>query len=194
MDQLTISFRPDSPAKCTVEVNREFAPSDRVFTRDDDCSDSPLAAAILALPAVVVVRFQGNAIAIEKTDDKPWSALEERIAYAVQVNLDAAVAPSVSGSATVDEDQMFDEIEEFLERQINPSIAQHNGRVDLVDIQDSKLVVRMMGGCQGCGMANVTLKQGIETSIRKIWPSIVGIVDVTDHASGTNPYFTAEKK
>ena len=56
------------------------------------------------------------------------------------------------------------------------------------------VIVRMMGGCQGCGMANVTLRQGIEAGLRNSWPVLKGIVDITDHASGTDPYFTAEKK
>jgi Fe-S cluster biogenesis protein NfuA len=50
-------------------------------------------------------------------------------------------------------------------------------------------VVRMMGGCQGCGMANVTLRQGIEAQLKRLIPGLRGLRDVTDHASGENPYF-----
>lgn len=68
-------------------------------------------------------------------------------------------------------------------------VARHGGRVELVDVQDATVVVRMRGGCQGCGMATVTLRQGIETALRQAVPAIRGIRDITDHSAGTNPYY-----
>lgn len=68
-------------------------------------------------------------------------------------------------------------------------VARHGGKVELLDVQDATVVVRMMGGCQGCGMATVTLRQGIETALRQAVPGVRGIKDITDHASGKNPYY-----
>jgi Fe/S biogenesis protein NfuA len=81
-----------------------------------------------------------------------------------------------------------------LEDRLNPAIAAHGGRVDLVAVDDSIAYVRLSGGCQGCGMAAVTLSQGVEAEILDAVPEISEVVDVTDHASGTNPYYEAAKK
>ena len=87
-----------------------------------------------------------------------------------------------------------EKITRVLEEQINPSIAAHGGRAELVAVEDDVVYLRLSGGCQGCGMASVTLSQGIETAIRESVPDITQVVDVTDHASGTNPYYEAAKK
>jgi Fe/S biogenesis protein NfuA len=81
-----------------------------------------------------------------------------------------------------------------LERQINPSIASHGGRADLVAVEEETAYLRLSGGCQGCGMASVTLGQGIEVAIKDNVPEITNVVDVTDHAGGANPYYEAAKK
>ena len=83
---------------------------------------------------------------------------------------------------------------QVLEEQINPAIAAHGGRADLVAVEVDTAYLRLSGGCAGCGMAAVTLSQGIEVAIRESVPEIANIVDVTDHASGTNPYYEAAKK
>ena len=82
----------------------------------------------------------------------------------------------------------------IFDQRVNPMVAGHGGRVDLIDVQDGVVLVRMMGGCQGCGMASVTLRQGIEATLRQLAPEIAGLVDITDHAAGTNPYFASAKK
>jgi Fe/S biogenesis protein NfuA len=83
---------------------------------------------------------------------------------------------------------------QVLDAQINPSIASHGGRAELVAVEEGTAYLRLSGGCQGCGMASVTLTQGIEVVIKESIPEIVNVVDVTDHASGTNPYFESAKK
>jgi Fe/S biogenesis protein NfuA len=83
---------------------------------------------------------------------------------------------------------------QVLEQQINPSIAAHGGRADLVAVEDDAAYLRLSGGCAGCGMATVTLSQGIEVAIRESVPEITRVIDVTDHAAGTNPYYEAAKK
>jgi Grx4 family monothiol glutaredoxin len=86
-------------------------------------------------------------------------------------------------------DPRADHFEQLLEREINPSIASHGGVVHLCDVQGDTAWVQMGGGCQGCGMAGVTLNQGIVQRVREVIPSIQHVVDLTDHASGTNPYY-----
>lgn len=80
-------------------------------------------------------------------------------------------------------------IRDLLHERINPSIAAHGGHITLVDIQEDKAYVRLEGGCQGCGMADVTLKQGVAKEIMSLVPKITEVLDVTDHAGGANPYY-----
>ncbi|MEA2449828.1 MAG: Fe/S biosis protein NfuA [Thermoleophilaceae bacterium] len=83
---------------------------------------------------------------------------------------------------------------QVLEHQVNPAIAAHGGSAELVAVEESTAYVRLGGGCVGCGMATVTLSQGISVAITDAIPEIENVVDVTDHASGTNPYYEAAKK
>jgi Fe/S biogenesis protein NfuA len=83
---------------------------------------------------------------------------------------------------------------QVLEEQINPAIASHGGHAELVAVEGSIAYLRLSGGCQGCGMAAVTLSQGIEVAILDTVPEITEVIDVTDHASGANPYYEAAKK
>lgn len=80
-------------------------------------------------------------------------------------------------------------VHELLESQINPGIAAHGGRADLVKVEDSVAHLRLGGGCQGCGMARVTLSEGIASAIQEQIPEITEVVDVTDHGAGSNPYY-----
>ena len=81
-----------------------------------------------------------------------------------------------------------------LEEQINPAIASHGGSAELVAVQEGVAYLRLGGGCVGCGMVAVTLTQGIESAILQMVPEVHSIVDVTDHAAGTNPYYEPAKK
>ncbi len=103
----------------------------------------------------------------------------------------AASRPPVQGS--VDSD-LARRVMLVLDRDVNPNIAAHGGHAELAGIEGETAYLRLGGGCQGCGMAAVTLSQGIEIAITQAIPEIVHVVDVTDHASGTNPYFEAAKK
>jgi Fe/S biogenesis protein NfuA len=84
-------------------------------------------------------------------------------------------------------------VQELIDTQINPTVAMHGGHVTLLDVKDDTAYIALGGGCQGCGMADVTLKQGIEVMIREAVPEILRIVDTTDHAAGTNPYYQPSK-
>ena len=81
-----------------------------------------------------------------------------------------------------------------LEQHVNPSIASHGGRADLVGLDEEKKVayIKMSGGCQGCAMSRMTLSQGIETTLRDAIPELTAVVDVTDHAMGVNPFYAKE--
>jgi Fe/S biogenesis protein NfuA len=88
---------------------------------------------------------------------------------------------------------LADRVRQAIDLQINPAIASHGGSVSLVDVRDRVVYLEMQGGCQGCGMAAATLAQGIRRILMETVPEVEDIVDVTNHAAGTDPYFSAAK-
>ncbi|MFQ5669982.1 MAG: iron-sulfur cluster assembly accessory protein [Acidobacteriota bacterium] len=84
-------------------------------------------------------------------------------------------------------------IQELIDTRINPGVASHGGFVELIDVDKERVYLKLGGGCQGCGMVNVTLKQGIEVMIKEALPQVKEVIDTTDHAGGTNPYYQPSK-
>ena len=87
------------------------------------------------------------------------------------------------------EDPIAERVHRVIQDQINPGVASHGGHVQLLDVKDGTVYVRLGGGCQGCGHADTTVKDGIQTAICDAVPEIHTVLDVTDHAAGTNPYY-----
>ena len=92
------------------------------------------------------------------------------------------------------EGPVAERVVQVVREMINPAIASHGGVAEVVAVEDDTVYVRLGGGCQGCGMATVTLSQGIESTLKQTVPEITKVVDVTDHAGGTNPYYEQAKK
>ena len=95
--------------------------------------------------------------------------------------------PELTGSVAEQAVQVMNDV-------INPAIAAHGGFGEIVAVEEGTVYVRLGGGCVGCGMANVTLSQGIESTLHQMIPEVVKVVDVTDHDSGENPYYEQAKK
>jgi len=92
------------------------------------------------------------------------------------------------------EGEIWRQIQQILDDEVNPAVASHGGFIDLIEYKDGTAYVLMGGGCQGCGMANVTLKSGVERILKGHLPEIQEILDVTDHAGGRNPYYAPSTK
>ena len=84
-------------------------------------------------------------------------------------------------------------VQEVIDSQINPGVASHGGHVALLDVKDNIAYIALGGGCQGCGMVDVTLKQGIEVLLKEAVPEIRQVIDTTDHAAGKNPFYQPSK-
>ena len=98
-------------------------------------------------------------------------------------------APGIKGKRPEDDAELADKIVWILESEINPGLASHGGMVNLEEITAEKdIVLRFGGGCHGCSMSNVTLKEGIEKTLKEKFPEINNVIDATDHATGSNPY------
>ena len=99
--------------------------------------------------------------------------------------------PGPPGSAA---GSLADRARHVLDAEINPMIAAHHGRVSLDSVEQGRVRIRFEGGCQGCSLAEVTLRQGIEPLLRARLPGMTGLADVTDHEAGTQPFFSPQKR
>jgi Fe/S biogenesis protein NfuA len=91
------------------------------------------------------------------------------------------------------DDPTAQKVQEVIDERINPGIRSHGGWVALLEVKGDTAYIQLGGGCQGCGMVDVTLKQGIEVMIKEQVPQITKIIDTTDHAGGDNPYYQPSK-
>ena len=127
----------------------------------------------------------------------PFTMPLESVPYLDGITLGA---DRLSGAITIDNpnplwlDGLARDVQHLLDTEINPSVASHGGYIDLLDVSDGVAFIHMGGGCQGCGMAEVTLGQGVRVAILERFPEITEVRDTTDHAQGANPYYQAAKK
>ena len=142
----------------------------------------------IVVPAADVDKLRGATV--DWSDDLMSGGL-----LVVNPNKPDPASPAIGGRPAADlSGPVPQRVMQVLEQQINPAIAAHGGSAELVAVEEDTAYVRLGGGCVGCGMAPVTLGQGIEVAIVEAVPEVRQVVDVTDHASGTNPYYEAAKK
>jgi Fe/S biogenesis protein NfuA len=96
--------------------------------------------------------------------------------------------------STTWDDPVAQQVQDVLDATVNPGVASHGGSVTLVRIEGDTAVIALHGGCQGCGAADITLKQGIERMITEQVESIVRVRDATDHDAGENPYYAPDAR
>ena len=135
----------------------------------------------------VIVRAED----VEKLDGSSLSLSDEGLAMN---NPNTPATPTIAAPQGDLTGPLADQIKTVLEQQVNPAIASHGGGAELVSVDGTIAYLKLMGGCQGCGMAQVTLHQGIERILMDAIPDLTGVIDVTDHESGTDPYYQAAKK
>ena len=197
---IRITAEPIDNDRCKFIVSQPVhAGGVRRFASADEAAGSPLAAAIFGIPAagVAEVIVSGNLVTVVKRGPTPWTAIGKPVGAAIRAALSTsapAVAPRETAAAATNDDALYEQVAQLFETKVNPMVARHGGAVELIDVQDGVVMLRMGGGCQGCGMADVTLRQGIEGMLREHAPAVKGVVDVTDHSSGANPYFASAKK
>jgi Fe-S cluster biogenesis protein NfuA len=197
--EIRITAEPVDTRRCKFVVSQPVHTGGGVrrFASAEDAKGSPLAESLFALPGVGVaeVIVSGNIVTVVKNNAAPWQAVGKSVGGAIRAAL-ASAAPAVAPRAapSVDDDALYERVARLFDEQVNPMVARHGGHVELIDVQEAVVMLRMGGGCQGCGMADVTLRQGIEGMLAQHVPEVRGIVDITDHAQGSNPYFQASKK
>lgn len=128
---------------------------------------------------------------VEKLDGASLDITEQGLAMN---NPNSPAPPAMSAPAGDLTGPLVDQVQQVITEQVNPAIASHGGGAELVSVDGTIAYLRLFGGCQGCGLAQVTLKQGIEKILLDSISELSQVVDVTDHASGEDPYYQSQKK
>lgn len=170
--------------------------------------DSPLARALFAIKGVITVELEGAAVTVVMDDNSDWDAIMERVPGVITEQFESGEpavkteTPSAGAKRhkfgfkqveTRSRDEQMEIVKNLLDQEINPAVAAHGGFFTLLDVKDNNVYVQLGGGCQGCGMADVTLKQGVEQRMREVLPEMASLIDTTDHAAGSNPYYSPGK-
>ncbi len=191
--KITAHLDPYQPNVCRLEVDRPvYSEGSAYFDDRERAKDSPLAEKLFANGGIEAVRIAGNEIILTQSGWEEWKALAPKAGETIRTHLRSG-EPAVSDefvARRLPDEAVKSKIQGVFGTLINPAIANHGGFVRLIDVKDSRVFLEMGGGCQGCAMSMATLRYGIETAIRHEVPHIAEILDVTDHASGTNPYYT----
>jgi len=195
--EVSITGEPITDATCRFTVDRPvYLDKSFAFLSKEAAEGSPLAQRLFEIDGITRVLISHDQITIDKSAQADWPVIGQSIGAAIRAHLatdDPAVSDVVWENVPSSE-EIRERVQQVLDSAINPSVAEHGGVVSLIDVQANQVFIQMGGGCQGCGQADVTLKFGIENAIREAVPSVGAILDVTDHASGRNPYYTPSKK
>ena len=139
-----------------------------------------------------VVAYDGFKMFVSKASE-PWLAEASIDFEADETGGQLTIkAPGIKGNAPSSTDSIETRVGWLLDTEINPALASHGGRVALLEVTEKmEVVLQFGGGCQGCGMVDVTLKQGVEETLIRNIPEITAVLDSTDHQSGQNPYYAS---
>jgi Fe-S cluster biogenesis protein NfuA len=176
---------------CRFTIDRTVYEGAAVFNNKEEAKQNKLAINLFAIPGIEKVELDDNIVAVTKGGFDDWRQVGKRIGSAIRFFLNPP--PEIPEGEMIPPDQMRQKIQQILNDQINPGVASHGGFVELIDVADNNVFLRMGGGCQGCGAADVTLKMGVERLLREELPQIQNVFDTTDHGAGENPYYTASK-
>jgi Fe-S cluster biogenesis protein NfuA len=197
---LPVSIRAEislaDPDTCKFIVSRTLHPGGPFFFGNKErAAGSPLGERLFALPGVANVLIAESVVTICKEPIASWSGLKAAIGTAIRTQLLTGV-PAILEMHVVhtstqgrSDAELTTAIQELLDKEVNRSIANHGGKISIVDVRQRKLFITMSGGCQGCASSQVTLRQGFEVMLKRVAPEIEEIVDATDHAAGKRPFY-----
>lgn len=191
---IQITAEPQTlPYNCLYRVDRNLYVG-TIYVSDRAIAEEavPLAAAIMeAVEGVRGVRIsQSEVLVTMNTEPQDWRMVARETGATIRTFLQAgnrAVAEGAIEKLT-GHDEIRLRVQKVIDEQLNPNLASHGGWVEIQASDGVDYYMTMGGGCQGCGSAAATMRQGIETSIRNEVPEAGAIHDATDHAAGLNPY------
>lgn len=172
------------------ELDAPLADGGWWFGDKEAAKASPLAERLLAVETVTGVKIAGSTVSVTRDSFEDWHLHAKTLAGVIAEHAASgkpAVKPGTPSNLPT-EAAIRATVEEILETQVNPAVASHGGEIRLMDVKGTNVYVQLLGGCHGCASSTVTLKQGVERALRDAVPQIDDIIDVTDHATGENPY------
>ena len=176
---------------CQFIVDRPVHDGSAVFDDQSKAKEHALANKLFMIPGISKVEISGNLVIVTQDGGQDWRQIGKRVGSAIRFFLNPL--PEVPEGDRLPPDDVRRRVQQVLDEMINPGVASHGGYVELLDVRDDNIFIRMGGGCQGCGAADMTLKVGVERLIRERVPQVREIFDTTDHASGQNPYYAPSK-
>ena len=193
MDHIQIMATVDqSDAQvCTFTVDRPVYEGKAAYKDASEAKDNRLAEKLLNIPGITGVELSDNLVKLTKSSTEPWNMIGKRIGASIRTFLQPP--PDIPADQLLPPEVIRGKVQRLLSEQINPGVASHGGFVELIDVENNTVYLRMGGGCQGCGAADITLKSGIERLIKEEIPEIEEVLDTTDHSAGSNPYYTPGK-
>ena len=179
------------PQKCRFVLDGEvLSRASMSFNRESNTDNSPLAKKLLELPYITQVNIAGQVVTLTGDNVESWPAIGKEIGSVIRDQMKSGEAPVTEVAIDTGNNELFNQVNELIKNDINPSIASHGGVITLQSVSDGKAYVTMGGGCQGCSASSVTLKQGVESYIVAKVDGVTELVDITNHAEGENPYYT----
>ena len=185
------------PEQCTFQSSEPLFPGGSAyFAERGQSQDSPLVDRLFDVEGVSEVLINQDVARVTLTGDADWEMKIPLVGMAIRDAL-AAGTPLISeavAASLLPPEEIRRRVQQVLDTIINPAGASHGGVVTLLDVSNNAVYLEFGGGCQGCGMVSVTLKYGVERTIRDEVPEVGEILDTTDHASGRNPYYAPSSK
>jgi len=179
------------PQKCRFVLDTELLSRSPVtFGKESDTDKAPLAKMLLDLPFISKVSISGHVVTLTGDNVDSWPAVGKEIGSVIRAQIETGEPAVTEEAMDVGNEDLFGQVDQLIRSDVNPSIASHGGVITLHSVKDGKAYVTMGGGCQGCSMSSVTLKQGVESYIVAKVDEVNELVDITDHSEGENPYYS----
>ncbi len=168
------------------------------YKNQNEAMISPLASKIFGFPWVEEVIVYTDKVSVKRQDWVDWDVIADPLSELIDEHLSSQSTPIEENPEPVikvaapelptDLSPEANEVVKFLEEEVNPQVAAHGGRINFVKLDEGRVFLSMEGGCQGCGMAQQTLRDGVETSLKETFSFVKEIIDTTDHSSGLRPF------
>lgn len=191
-DEIRITAEPQSvPSQCKFYVDRPLYEARSYWFGNAEAAElSPLAKRLFAIPGTSAVLISHQQVTLTKSTPDPWQFVGPQVGAAIRAHVESGeeAVPESLTEQLPSPAELRERVESVISTEIAPSVGQHGGSIQVVDVKDNNVMLQMGGGCQGCSSATATLKYGVEAAIRKAVPEVGEIIDTTNHSAGASPY------
>lgn len=175
-------------------MNKTIATGEFTVDAPQNANVSPVARKLFGFPWVEKLAIATDSLTLTKKDWVDWDIILEPLSGLLEEHFSGEFTveqplPQISASGSVASTEA-ESVRNFIENQINPALASHGGFIELKSFESNVAYLAMGGGCQGCASSQATMFDGVENALKNQFPFVHRVVDMTDHASGDNPYYS----